>query len=252
MRPRPRYCALPFSAAMQNGRGKTMIKSLFEGIVECPRCHGAEFMHSENLETCKRCGYAATLDDRFVALLPDHLSDNNAREAAVFSNNDIAVENYTMLKPFNYPRMVQENYLKCTNMMAKMARKFKRPPSVLCVFAGGGMEPHLSGLLGDNVVLADISLPLLKTAAKRFEHYKVPQAGAYFACDAERLPFKNESFDLVIGFAFYYTLLLTNEKHESDDQRQGLGRFPKVVLSCLAELVRFADCFCRSGGVNSW
>jgi ubiquinone/menaquinone biosynthesis C-methylase UbiE len=55
-------------------------------------------------------------------------------------------------------------------------------------------------LLGENVVLADISLNLLKLAEQRFEHHKVSQPCAFAHCDAERLPFKSGSFDFVVGF----------------------------------------------------
>ena len=48
--------------------------------------------------------------------------------------------------------------------------------------------------------MADISIELLHQAERRFSHYGVDQPAAFVACDAERLPFADDTFDLVIAF----------------------------------------------------
>ena len=177
-----------------------MMQALFESVIECPRCRGTAFAPRSGGQTCVRCGYFAAVDGRFVTLLPDHLSDNNAREAQAYQGDDSGLLNYVIQKPYNYPRLAREAYLHCTGMMHDLAAELGGNPSVLFLFGGGGMEAHLSGLLGENAVLADISSPLLRMAADRFAHYGVPQPAAYVTCDAERLPFRTGSFDFVIGF----------------------------------------------------
>jgi hypothetical protein len=182
------------------GELRNMTTALFESVIECPRCRGTAFAPATGGQNCVRCGYFAAVDGRFVSLLPDHLSDNNAREAEAYKSDDAGLLNYVIQKPYNYPRLAREAYLKCTDMMAKLAAGLGENPSILFLFGGGGMEAHLSGLLGENSVLADISSPLLRMASDRFDHYGAPQPTAYVTCDAERLPFRTGSFDFVIGF----------------------------------------------------
>jgi SAM-dependent methyltransferase len=176
------------------------MSTLFDEVIECPQCRGVDFKAAPDGQICARCGYLAKVDGRFIALLPQDLSDNNAREAEAYKIDDGGVINYMINKPYNYPRLVQEAYLRCTAIMRDMAAELGEDPSVLFLFGGGGMEAHLSGLLGEKVVIADISTPLLRMAATRFSHYGVPEPAAYITCDAERLPFRNKSFDLVVGF----------------------------------------------------
>jgi ubiquinone/menaquinone biosynthesis C-methylase UbiE len=99
------------------------------------------------------------------------------------------------------------------------------------------MESHLSGLVGPDVVLADISLDGLKMADLRFAHHGVAKAGAYVACDAERLPFKAASFDFVVAFEGIHHCLIPQAalqevwrvaRHRAfvaDNYESGLTRF---------------------------
>jgi SAM-dependent methyltransferase len=140
----------------------------------------------------------------FLTLLPDRLSDNNAREASYYDLDHEGTVSYMLAKPAMYPRIVREHYERSCAEISKsyrgLAEKLGRAPLVLFVFAAGGMEAHLSGLVGPDVVLADISLDGLKMADMRFSHHGVSKARAYVACDAERLPFKTASFDFVVAF----------------------------------------------------
>jgi SAM-dependent methyltransferase len=144
------------------------------------------------------------IDGDFISLLPERLSENNAREAGCFELEHEDTVNYMIAKPAMYPRIMREHYESgCAEIGASyrdLAAKLGREPSTLFVFAAGGMEVHLSGFLGPNVVLADISLAGLKMADLRFAHHGVPKPGAYIACDAERLPFASASFDFVVAF----------------------------------------------------
>jgi SAM-dependent methyltransferase len=187
-----------------------------------------------------------------VNLLPDHLSENNAREASYFDNAGRAEIDYMRNKPAMYPRKIKEHYEKgCAEIGAAakgLARKLGHEPSVLFAFAGGGMEVHLSGLLGNNVVVTDISMALLKMAQDRFAYHKAPDAGSYVACDAERLPFKTGSFDLVVAFEGIHHCLIPQAalqevwrvaKHRtyvSDNYESGLTRLmSKIGRSSVVE-----------------
>jgi SAM-dependent methyltransferase len=180
------------------------IKSLFDDILECPICRDINWSATADGNTCRRCGYKAIVDERFISLLPDILSSNNQREANAYETDDAEygthLLDYSIQKPWNYPTLIKNSYIRATAKMAEIASGLGKSPSVLFVFAGGGMEAHISGLLGPNVVLADISSNLLRLAYQRFDHYGVPQPAALIKCDAERLPFRTGSFDLVIGF----------------------------------------------------
>ncbi len=169
-------------------------------ILCCPRCSGQTWDQKGNEAACVRCAYAAKLEGKFVSLLPEHLSQNNAREAAAFDADDAATRDYLIHKPDSHPPFMREQVFDDCAKIAHVAAQLPRDASVLFVFAGGGMEAHLSGLLGEHVVLADISMPLLQIASARFLYHGIPQPKAFVACDAERLPFKNSSFDYVIGF----------------------------------------------------
>jgi ubiquinone/menaquinone biosynthesis C-methylase UbiE len=142
----------------------------------------------------------AEINGRFVSLLPEHLSQNNAREADAFDDGDQETKTYLINKPDGHPPFMKEQIFAGCAKIAEVAAELPAGSSILFVFSGGGMEAHLSGLLGENVVLADISMPLHRIASARFEHHNVPQPGAFVSCDAERLPFKTDSFDYVIGF----------------------------------------------------
>ena len=182
----------------------TPIESLFEDTFVCPTCRSSDWRPSGNDRSCRRCGYSAQIGGRHVNLLPEHLSSSNQREADYFdtmSESERAVaEAYMLNKPYNYPRLIQEEYLRCCATIREQARDLGPDPSILFVFGGGGMEAHLSNLLGPRVVLADISAELLSQAEKRFAHYGVAQPAAFVTCDAEHLPFADNSFDLVVGF----------------------------------------------------
>jgi SAM-dependent methyltransferase len=180
------------------------IVSLFADSLACPTCGSANWLKSSTGYICQRCDYEANVDGRFISLLPDTLSANNEREAGAYDTKDADAQAgllaYVLEKPWNYPKVTQENYLRAARKIADLGKNLGPSASVLFVFGGGGMEAHMSGLLGPNVVLADISNNLLRLAEQRFDHYKVPQPAALIQCDAEKLPFKNRSFDFVVGF----------------------------------------------------
>src|SRR5262249_31700031 len=141
-----------------------------------------------------RCGYQARIDGAHINLLPDELSDNNAREMSAY-DSDVpgqaeALLNYSIQKPWNYPAAIRDSYLRQMATIGKMAEGLGENPSILFIFGGGGMEAHVSGLLGPRTVVADLSPELLRHAEKRFQHYGAPQPAAFVQCDAERLPFK--------------------------------------------------------------
>jgi SAM-dependent methyltransferase len=178
---------------------------LFSEVFACPICGAASWSGGDHhARTCCRCGYVPKISGRHIRLLPTGLSDNNARELAAYNSDQPgqaeALLNYSIRKPWNYPAAIRDVYLRQVAGIAEIANGLGPEPSVLFVFGGGGMEAHLSGLLGPRTVIADISLELLMHAEKRFDHYGLEQPIAFVQCDAERLPFKDASFDLVIGF----------------------------------------------------
>jgi SAM-dependent methyltransferase len=179
--------------------------NLFEGVLRCPVCTTTTWHSAAEARKCVRCGYMATINGRHISLLPEHLSPSNQREADYFDTMNETqrsnVEAYSLAKPYNYPRATREEYLRCCTWINEQIRGLEQSdPSILFVFGGGGMEAHLSGLTKYRTVLADISRDLLRQAELRFSHYNVDQPEAFVACDAERLPFADSSFDLVVGF----------------------------------------------------
>jgi hypothetical protein len=179
------------------------VKSLFQNVFRCPVCSGADWIDEPEMR-CRRCGYFAKIDGRFISLLPEHLSENNQRESRHNDREDpseaAAIANYHLEKPWNYSPIIKERYLRAAGQIASVAHELQPDARILFVFAGGGMESHVSGLLGENVVLADIADHLLHMADARFRHYGAPQPAAYVQCDAEHLPFQENSFDFVVGF----------------------------------------------------
>jgi len=180
------------------------VDALFDNAFVCPVCRASSWDREPNGYACRRCRHTAPRDGRFVTLVSEHLSANNEREAAAYDREDASeaqgILDYMLAKPWNYPSITRDRYLNGAAEIAQVGREIGDDGSVLFVFAGGGMEAHVSELLGQNVVLADLSRQMLHLADDRFRHYNVPQPAAYVECDAERLPFKDKSFDLVVGF----------------------------------------------------
>jgi hypothetical protein len=177
---------------------------LFKHLIECPQCKDSNWRQINPTMECARCGYVSNIDGRHITLLPETLSANNAGESTAFDVEDEAAAKhlfeYSMKKPYAYPAVLRDAYMRCANLMKLASSGLGENPLILFTFGSGGMEPHLSGLLGQNVVVSDISRSLLNLAEQRYDYHNVPQPTAFVTCDAERLPFKSGSFDLVVAF----------------------------------------------------
>ena len=197
--------ARPDAAGDSGPEGRNFTQeSLFQDLIQCPQCQASDWQKREAAMVCGRCGYCSNLQGRHISLLPETLSVNNAGEAEAFDTEDEISSRhlfeYVMKKPYNLQAIVRDDALRCAALMAKAAAGLGHNPSILFTFGGGGMEPHLSGLIGPNVVISDISRSLLDLAEKRFDYHHASQPAAFITCDAEKLPFKSGSFDLVIAF----------------------------------------------------
>ena len=203
--------------------------------------------------TCGRCNFSAAIKGRMISLLPESLSDNNAREADAYGTEaepmDSELYEFLINKPYNYPRIAQDEYMEGARMIRHMASDLGPAPSILFLSGGGGMEAHISGLLGPNVVLADISTPLLELAEKRFDHYGVAQPGAFVTCDAEKLPFRSGSFDLVIGYEGIHHCLVPQAALQEILRVSKKRTFIVDNLECM--LTRFMGYFGRSSMVET-
>ncbi len=228
-------------------------EAFFRDTVECPRCCAVNWSPADDGMTCGRCGFFAATKGRMISLLPDHLSANNAREADAYGTEaepmDPELYEFLINKPYNYPKIAQDEYMAGAKLLRQMAADLGPSPSILFVFGGGGMEAHLAGLLGPNVVLADISSSLLELAEKRYDHYKVAQPGAFVTCDAEKLPFRSGSFDLVVGYEGIHHCLVPQAALQEIWRVSRKRTFIVDNLECA--LTRFMHFFGRSSMVET-
>jgi len=232
----------------------SQLEDFFRDFVECPQCSAADWLtSSDGRMVCNRCKFASVIKGRMISLLPEKLSENNAREADAYGTEadpmDPELYEFLINKPYNYPKIAQDEYMEGARMIRQMASDLGPAPSILFLFGGGGMEAHISGLLGPNVVLADISTPLLELAEKRFDHYGVPQPGAFVTCDAEKLPFRSGSFDMVIGYEGIHHCLVPQAALQEILRVSRKRTFVVDNLECM--LTRFMGYLGRSSVVET-
>jgi len=137
------------------------------------------------------------MSDNIVRLLPERMSINNTRE---LSARDGSTLWHTISSPFKRPASIKRVYFEQSQMIRKSAIDIYENASILYLFAGDGLEAHLSGIMNEKTVLSDISKSALKHAQQRVESYKLTKPAAYIQCDAEKLPFDDKSYDIVIAF----------------------------------------------------
>ena len=146
---------------------------------------------------CSRCNAHMEMSDNIVRLLPERMSINNTRE---LSARDGSTVWHTISSPFKRPASIKRVYFEQSQMIRKSAIDIYENASILYLFAGDGLEAHLSGIMNEKTVLSDISKSALKHAQQRVESYKLTKPAAYIQCDAEKLPFDDKSYDIVIAF----------------------------------------------------
>jgi hypothetical protein len=124
------------------------ISALFDGAVSCPVCSQTNWTNAVGGFTSARCGNFARVEGRLISLLPDALSENSQRESNAYETADekarAGLAKYVFQKPWNYPKMMQDSYMRAAKQTAEIAKSLGPDPSILFVFGGGGMEPHVS------------------------------------------------------------------------------------------------------------
>lgn len=146
---------------------------------------------------CSRCNAHIEISDNILRLLPERMSFNNTRELSV--RHPVTMW-HIISSPFILPASQKRSYFEHSQMVRKSAIDIYENASILYLFAGDGLEAHLSGIMNEKTVLSDISKSALKHAQQRVESYRLTKPAAYIQCDAEKLPFDDKSFDIVIAY----------------------------------------------------
>lgn len=143
--------------------------------------------------TCTRCGFVYADESDVVTLLPDGpLPAAASAQASWFDGTEDP--EYEISRPHGTPRfhawLLEEKLRRAT------AELSLRGACALAVCGGSGMDSEFLSRLGARVVSVDISSGAARRAAERARRYGAPFVPV--VADAERLPFADGSFDLVL------------------------------------------------------
>jgi ubiquinone/menaquinone biosynthesis C-methylase UbiE/uncharacterized protein YbaR (Trm112 family) len=172
-------------------------------VLACPTCHGRLATDSTGAAlTCTLCGVRYPVHLEIPILLPEALIRPRARDAhATHKERQIAffdqesVDDFGITRPRGAPRL--HGWL--------LREKFRRSilgledllpnSSILTICGGSGVDAEFLAETGARVVLSDISLGVVLQARERKERFGLDMD--LVVADAEALPFRDDSMDIV-------------------------------------------------------
>lgn len=164
-----------------------------DAILACPHC-GASLTVGADAVLCTRCGASYTVIDGIPVILgTDSVADGQKAEQARWFDCEPNAA-FEVERPTGTPRLYGWYY----------AEKFRRGTRALsagdgrmalAVCGGSGMDAEFLAGAGWSVVSIDMSLGASRRAQERARRHRFPLH--VVVGDAERLPFADESFELV-------------------------------------------------------
>ena len=185
------------TASHEMGIGSRWLPDTVLSTLRCSVCGSRCIERDGDGLQCPRCRTHIKTCHGIVELLPEAMSVNNARELNARDGSSVW---HVVSSPFKRPSSVRRVYLEQSQLIRRFAIDIYESSSILYLFAGDGVEAHLSGIMNERTVLSDISESALRCARQRVESYRLARPAAYVQCDAERLPFGDQSYDIVIAF----------------------------------------------------
>ena len=204
-------------------------------VLVCPACFG-ELDWSTTRIDCAACGMSYPVEDGIPILLPDPASiDVSAnggepnpdaeqiykrRQAEFFDAENAEFE---ITRPHGTPRLYR--WLLAEKLRRSLAGLGASVDgmSVLTVCGGSGMDAEFLARRGAQVITSDISLGAARRARERGRRYGVVITP--IVADAERLPFRDWSIDLVF---------VHDGLHHLADPSKGLAEMARVAARAVS------------------
>ena len=173
------------------------------GVLACPTCHGTlagDSTRSALLCTLCGAGYPVHLDIPILlpeALLRPRVHDGHAthkeRQIAFFDQD--SVDDFGITRPRGAPRLhgwlLREKFRRSILGLEELLPD----SSILTICGGSGVDAEFLAETGAHVVLSDISLGVVLQARERRERFGLNMD--LVVADAEALPFRDDSMDIV-------------------------------------------------------
>jgi ubiquinone/menaquinone biosynthesis C-methylase UbiE len=163
-------------------------------LLVCPECL-SDLVWSQRATTCQSCTTVFPLVDGVPVALPRAAEATELkRRQAEYFDSDVDPE-YEITRPHGAPRLyrwlLEEKFQRSITSL----KSTLDGGTVLAVCAGSGLDAEFLARTGARVIAADISLGAARRAAERARRYAL--AITSVVADVERLPFANESIDVV-------------------------------------------------------
>jgi SAM-dependent methyltransferase len=157
----------------------------------CPRCSGTLDWGSASID-CRQCG-AEYRFHGYIPILVDERDQTKQAQARYFD----AVQNveFEISRPHETPDLYRWYYEEKFERGVCLLRTMLPEWTTLTVCGGSGMDAEFLARMGSNVVTSDISVGASRRARERAARYGLSITAV--VADAERLPFRDRSFDLV-------------------------------------------------------
>jgi ubiquinone/menaquinone biosynthesis C-methylase UbiE/uncharacterized protein YbaR (Trm112 family) len=158
----------------------------------CPNCAGTLRTNSHAV-ACVGCDARYTVREGIPVLVPRDLDDQKLAQGAFF---DAEVDSeWEIERPFGAPGLYRELLEERFARAIRGLEPLIPGASALVVCGGSGMDAQFLIKLGASVTTSDVSLGAAWRAAERARRFGFEVMSV--VADAERLPFRDRSFDLV-------------------------------------------------------
>ncbi len=190
----------------------------YRNVIVCPACRSS-LTESEILR-CAACGASYATVDRIPVLTESTIDEHKRVQQAFF---DAESDDYEVTRPRGTPRfhewLLREKFRRSLTGLPKLSPGF----TVLTICGGSGMDAEFFADRGALVVTCDISHGAALRAQRRAKLYDFNLVSV--VADAERLPFRDDSFDV----AYVHDGL-----HHLEHPEEGLRELARVARTAVS------------------
>jgi SAM-dependent methyltransferase len=160
-------------------------------VAICPRCSATLDWQAATIR-CEQCGAEYAIDAGIPVLLDERDQAKQAQARYFDATGNVEFE---IRRPHGTPRLYRWYYQEKFERSVRQLRPILLGSNALTVCGGSGMDAEFLARSGCRVVTSDISLGASLRAKKRASRFGLSITPV--VADAERLPFRDRSFDLV-------------------------------------------------------
>lgn len=170
-------------------------------ILVCPTCHGSLHWSIRSV-ACDECGREFVVNDEIPVLVETDEATRassapeeplKSRQASFF-DEETDVE-FEISRPRSAGRLYEWLMAEKFSRSVSALRDHLSGATVLCICGGSGMDAEFLAKCGARVIVSDLSLGAMQRARERARRGGFPLFPV--VADAERLPFRTRSVDLV-------------------------------------------------------